>query len=285
MDYVGSAAIETDIGFSTAKRRLRLLSQTKVYTMFGKDEITNWEQYAQTLIPVDRDWIPRPRQVAAFLDGLLAIGSAPLRPTIRVGRTSVDSRKVANDFGGEVSSVPRRDWVRPKSVAIIPEALDGLDDYAVIMSGEGPPSRPAFRLFTHRARAEATPDMSDPEAQCQASTLIHAEFKDAYGFDVHCQLRREVVSTSSIDSEIAPSIPFFGKRCDPKNRTGMFQHPCTGAVIEVPDAGCSRFWVAFEFGKWLFPRIENSLNILDPSIVTCAEEKFNTKFVQGCYFL
>jgi hypothetical protein len=247
--------------------------------------MTNWEQYAQTLIPLDDDWAPLPLQVAAFLDGLIAIGSAPLRASIRVGRTLANPREVQNHSTGEISLVPRRDWVRPKSVDSIPEALDGFEDYVVIMSGEGPPPIPPFMLFTHEPSSGATPAMSEIEAQCQASTSIHTEFKDPYGFDVYCELRREAVSASSLDPEIAPSVPFFGHRCDPKNRTGMFQHPCTGAVIEVPDAGCGRFWIAFEFGRWLFPRIENSLNLLDPLIVACAEEKFDTKFVQGCYFL
>jgi hypothetical protein len=54
-----------------------------------------------------------------------------------------------------------------------------------------------------------------------------------------------------------------------------------GALIEVASASCSRFWIEFEFGRWLLPNIESSLDILDPAITKLAAESFRLSFAQG----
>jgi hypothetical protein len=55
-------------------------------------------------------------------------------------------------------------------------------------------------------------------------------------------------------------------------------------VIEVPNAGSARFWIEFEFGKFIYPKIEKRLEILSPLLVETAEECFQAEFVQGCRF-
>ena len=35
-------------------------------------------------------------------------------------------------------------------------------------------------------------------------------------------------------------------------------------LMEVANASCGGFWIEFEFGRWLLPKIDDSLEILDP---------------------
>jgi len=39
--------------------------------------------------------------------------------------------------------------------------------------------------------------------------------------------------------------------------------------------------VEFEFGKWLLPKIDDSLNVLNPSIAAMADQAFSTTLKQG----
>ena len=83
------------------------------------------------------------------------------------------------------------------------------------------------------------------------------------------------------DEETGCDVPFFGKPCGKQSRTALFRHPLTGALIEVANASCARFWVEFEFGKWLLPKIDDSLNILDPAITDLTDQCFGLAFAQG----
>jgi hypothetical protein len=65
---------------------------------------------------------------------------------------------------------------------------------------------------------------------------------------------------------------------------GIFPNPWTGEAIEVADAGCARFWIEFEFGKFIYPEVSGSFDVMSPAIVQDIEQCFGTKFVQGCRF-
>ena len=62
----------------------------------------------------------------------------------------------------------------------------------------------------------------------------------------------------------------------------VFHNPTTLEAIEVPGAGCARFWIDFEFGNELFPEVGANLDLLNPTIIDVAIEVFGTRFVQGC---
>ncbi len=55
-------------------------------------------------------------------------------------------------------------------------------------------------------------------------------------------------------------------------------------MIKVPKAVCARFWIEFKFGNWLIPKIDNSLDLLSPSIPMLANQSFGLGFAQGCSF-
>jgi len=75
----------------------------------------------------------------------------------------------------------------------------------------------------------------------------------------------------------------FGEPIEDLQAVGYFTNPFDGATIAVPEAGCARFWLEIQLGKWLFPRItDGRLDILDGALVSAANECFGVSFVQGC---
>ncbi len=241
-------------------------------TFMSEPFVRTFEQYTHSLIPDRVDFAPHPQQVVAFCDGLTKLGGAPLQSALRVGKLSGQFRTGWNPLTGTKSQIPRRDYSRLKDISEISEQLKGLDDYILAMSGKGPPRIPPFSLYN-------VTDLEKP----QSSEPTDYEFRGTYSLEVRCCLHAEAVATSNWHDETSiPREAPFGDPCPAKDRTGSFHHPCTGAIIRVPKAGCARFWIEFEFGKWLLPRIYDDLNLLTPAIVDCAEECFGTSFVQGC---
>lgn len=179
------------------------------------------EQYAHTLLADDLNFVPRPQQVAAFFDALVKIGAAPDRPQLRVMKLSGEVRSFTNPLTGKTTQIPRYTHIPLKQAAGIPQAIAGLMHYNVIMSGEGPPERPALEF----------------------------EHKGMYEFLVSCCLRAESVSTSSWheDIPISREVPFFDKPYSPADRTGFFQHADSDKVIKVANAGCGLFRIEFEY--------------------------------------
>jgi hypothetical protein len=108
----------------------------------------------------------------------------------------------------------------------------------------------------------------------EVGTAEEKEFRGTYLYRIHCCVRKEPVSTSDTVS--------FGNPCPPDSRTGIFHHPDTEAIIEIPNAACARFWIEFHFGKWLAPKIGNHLNLIQPSILQKASQHFGLPFAQGC---
>jgi hypothetical protein len=216
------------------------------------------EQYAHTLISDDLDFIPQPQQVAAFFDGLAKLGAAPSQPKLRVMKPSGEFRSGSNPLTGETIKIPGHTHISLGETSDIAEAIKGLAHYNVMMSGEGPPKLPALKF----------------------------DYEGTYNFEVSCHLRAELVSTSSCHGEVPidRKVPFFDTPCSSADRLGVFQHADTDKVIEVLNAGCSRFWIQFEYGKWLFPEMNDSLDLIQPSIAAKARECFGTTFVQGCHW-
>jgi hypothetical protein len=208
------------------------------------------------LIPDGVDFAPWPENVAAFLESLVSISSAPLEPTFSVGKLSGKFRTGSHPLTGEQLSMPVRNFARLGGISDIAGHIGSLDDYDVVMSGKGPAQLPPFKLYT----------IADGQ-EC--------EFDGTYAYDVSCCLRKTVVSMCE--------PPGFGAVCEPKQGTGVFHHPTTDVIIKVPNAACARFWIGFQFGKWLFPEAGSSLNLLAPDILTKALESFGVAFAQGCF--
>jgi hypothetical protein len=218
--------------------------------------------------------------VTAFLAALVSRGAAPRQARLRLGKLD-GFRTGVNPITRESLAIPRRRYAVVESVADRRAALQGLDDYNLQFSGMGPPDIPPLTLWMH----DPQPHTPEGKVPSHGDDCTVVEFKEIYDFTIHLRLRGEVASTSELhDSVIERQAPGFGQPDKSHSRLGFFNHPCTNKVIEVPKAGCARFWIEFEFGKWLVPKIYNSLDLLEPSIVETARECFGLGFVQGCHW-
>jgi hypothetical protein len=217
------------------------------------------EQYVHTLIPQDAQFCPRPQQVRHFVDGLSKLGAAPLNAEFKIGKPSGRVRSFTDPLTGEIRTIPGKEIIALNGAANLNRIVSTLDQYVLAMEGHGPPTLPAFPLY-----------------------LNGAPFADTYGFSVHCCVEAEPVSMSDLGGEEAGyDVPFFGKPCGKRRGTALFRHPLTSVLIEVTNASCARFWVEFEFGKWLLPKIDHWLDILDPAIADLANQCFGLAFAQG----
>ena len=215
------------------------------------------EQYLHTLIPTDPTFVPTPDQIVQFYNGLFTLGAEPLNWKLSLTKPSGRVREFKNPMTGEVKSMPINDRLSVVAPAELVSLIGTLQQYFVSLEGEGPPRTAAFPLY-----------------------FEDSPFTKTYAFIVRCWLKPEPVSMSCLgDKQTGEEVPFFGQPYS--RRDALFRHPVSGELIKVSDAGSARFWVEFEFGKWLLPKINDSLNILNPSIAAMADHAFSMNLKQG----
>jgi cellulase/cellobiase CelA1 len=248
--------------------------------------------YTHTLIPDQAGYTPHPNRVRDFVRALGQLGAIPIKPILQVvsdaeriswlegkpiivpvgldeGRRlatkSLPRREGRNPVTGEIIFVPRRDCTLLPDIEDLPLVLEGLDQYEFEVSGAGPLKLAWF-------------DFNPDSVPCESP----------FEFLLRCCLSREIVSTSDYhgDQPTSPEIKPFGRpiAADETNGIGFFSNPATLETINVPAAGCSRFWIELVFGKATFPKIEGSLNLLHPSVVAASNKAFGVNFAQGCWW-
>jgi hypothetical protein len=229
------------------------------------------EQYIHTLIASDSEYFPNPIQVAEFFDALARpfsfriIREGRWQPGLRVMKPGGRTRTGTNAFTGETFTIPVLDRIMIESTNEIPPLIESLDEYQVGASGEWSQGTAPLVLLN----TDTTPFSENPIC------------------DVICNIRPGPVSTSAWDLEAGTNVrnvPQFGSPWNGESTIGIFPNPWTGEVIEVPNAAAARFWIEFEFGKFIYPKIEKSLDVFSPPLVRMAEECFQTNLVQGCRF-
>jgi hypothetical protein len=217
------------------------------------------EQYSHTLIAVSREFVPAGLQIQSFLTTIISDGVIPENPTITLRILTGKFREYPhkNPFTGENIKIEIKDLQKLESLEKIPEMVEPLRDFEVAMESLGRPKMPPLEI----------------------------KFNEPYHLCVTCRVYSKCRSTSDPHEE-APdykSIIPYGKVCTQFQDVGTFANPHTLDSIVVPHAGCARFWIEFELGKFLCPEFAtNSLELLNPHIVSNAEKIFGTKFVQGC---
>lgn len=233
------------------------------------------EQYIHTLIAADSGFAPEPNPVARFYEemadsaGYRIVSNKPAHPGLLLVKPSGRFRTMTgrNVFTGETRSVSVPDFDRQQLAepSEIGPAIAGLEHYTVYASGEWDPSDAPLQLFT----TDGKPFIAE-----------------SYFCGLRCKAQPAPVTTSAWDFAIPTDkkIPKFGSPCGAEPDAGIFSNPWTGSAIIVPGAGCARFWIEFEFGKFVLPRIEDRLDLLSRAVVNLAEECFRTRFVQGCRF-
>jgi hypothetical protein len=220
---------------------------------------TSWdfEQYSQILIARPRHFVPSSTQVQDFLTSMLARGVIPGTPTISLRTPSDQRRERINPFTHQVEVFQITDGKLLNSENQIAANLANLGEYEIEISGMGAPQ----------------------------TSPIPIECDEPYHVGVTCSVSEKPRSTSNVHQNEPHTAPSFGTPCDDTATDGFFTNPRTGELIRVPDAGCARFWVRFELGKFLCPSLDGgTLDVLNPSIVADAERIFSSRFVQGCYW-
>jgi hypothetical protein len=216
------------------------------------------EHYSHLLIPRDREFVPQPARVAAFLDWLIRLRSAPRDASVKVGKHLGKVRASKDFLTGEVLfTIPVREFAVLDGVGAIEAELQGLEDYRLSVAGIGPPERPLFPLY----------GVSDRKWR--------SEIRGESFYEVAFHLRAAGIALNEFRAE---------KPCGPLEMEGVFRNPWSNVEIKVPGADCARFWVEFMFGSWEVPKIEESFDLLPPGIVSLATDTFAMNFVQGGVF-
>jgi hypothetical protein len=237
--------------------------------------------YEHFLIPSVPDYRPAASAIAAFLRGVIDHGHVGCDPTITYAKVSKDDSRVFHirDFvTGEPVTIraPSRKMEKREQLTALAENVrvaENEGEYNVWLASEGIPQRPSFVLGY----------VDDGKWKAFEGPPYHAE--------VWCQVRSRIVRLYHLESEddlhrppdLSNSLPRFDEDCGADQRDGLFVHPEVGA-IRISNAGCGMFWITFRFGKFVFPRIkeDQSVNLLDESIVDLARGTFGVDFVQAC---
>jgi len=217
-------------------------------------------QYSQTLIAKPKDFIPSVSQIEEFLSSMIAQGVVPDNPTIvlRVPTGKTREYPYVDPLTGKNLIVELKDHKKLESLVKISNVVQALHDYELEVAGVGRPKLPPLAIG----------------------------FKDSYHVGVTCFVSSKHRSTSDLhEAGIGKRITRYRQLCPEMPNDGFFSNPHTLETITVPDAGCARFWVQFELGKFLVPEFKQSgMELLNPPIVAEAERAFGIAFVQGCYW-
>ena len=225
------------------------------------------EQYAHLLISADPDFVPDAALVTAFFNlilnssGFLLVVDPPFNPGIIVLMPSDRVRKGTDPMTGEVITIPTRDRLVLRDSSEISSSIHGLEEWTVGASGKWVPGKTPIEFTV----SDGTPF----ESECICF--------------VSCNKRPKPVCTSDGWRESERETPefTFGDPNSTIQSTGVFTQPWTGERVEVADGGSARFWIEFEFGKWLLPNMTNSFDVLRPELATAVQNCFGTRFVQA----
>lgn len=215
------------------------------------------EQYQHLLIAEVDQFVPTSQMVSSFLSDLIDGGFLPTPVELVLRVPTGEVRRFTNPFTGEIDLVPRKAHHKLDRVSEIAVQAGRLRDYEAVASGFGTPLLAALPVSTD----------------------------DPYFLGVTCRVSSLLRSTS----HFVPADPgrgqlAFASPIEDSIDSGVFTNPHDGSSIEVQNAGCARFWIEIELGKFMFPEIHDSLELLHPGIVSAAERIFGVRFAQGCNY-
>jgi hypothetical protein len=242
--------------------------------------------YEHLLIPVLSDYRPDAGRVVAFLQGIVSKGHVAEGARIsfaKVVKNDASGRQIQDPMTNKTIQipVPSRKIERPIASTSFSEILglaDGEPEYDVMVEAEGLPRYPP----------------------CNVGYIDGETWRPVdrpYSLAICCHVRRRAVRLYSLQSAHDLHRPpdfsefqfRFDEDCEVEERDGLFVHPEAGAIW-ISDAGSGTFWIAFRYGKQLFPRLpgdriqlkENRIQILDKAVIELAESTFETDFVEAC---
>jgi hypothetical protein len=235
--------------------------------------------YSHLLIPVSAEYRPEPDAVASFAGGLIDNGNVADGITINFSRVTKGEprvRQMPDPMTGDTIEVqgPSRSIERPQQLSnaaeIVVRAADERE-YDVSIAAEGVPSTAPLTVGYFEGDDWKTMDST-------------------YYLEIRCRVRGNPVRINMLENEndlhappdLANYRPRFDEDSLPHERDGLFVHPEAGA-INIPNAGTGTFWIEFNYGNFIFPRLrDHGVNVLDESVVNLARNVFDSEFVQAC---
>jgi hypothetical protein len=235
------------------------------------------ESYTHLLIPTNKTMRPTKQSVIQFIERVTQIGfvgkDCELRAS-QVIRTEPQIQERRNPFNGQTLKVqtnsrksqPAR---RIKSPAEI--SLTDRQEYNFSLTSAGRSPVPPFALGSRGRDGAWQPFVGD----CHMEITVHV--RDA--LVRVCRFADELGHNSPPPSV---RLPIYDEDCKDDKCDGFFEHPDSAQIIRIPNAGCARFWISFELGKWIWPEpVGNSPGGLDPRLISLAAEAFATDFVEA----
>jgi hypothetical protein len=115
-------------------------------------------------------------------------------------------------------------------------------------------------------------------------------FVGQYHLRIVCHVRNAPVRACRLASRGALNPPppgisesIYDEDCEESETDGFFQHPELPSVVRIPNARCARFWIEFEYGKWIWPKLAgNIFKRLNPTVNEATTRIFATNFDEAC---
>jgi hypothetical protein len=209
------------------------------------------------LIPTQPGYIPSPQQVIQFIKELFHFGAAPTDLSIRLRTLSGETSYARNPSTGE--KIPLQRWTEPRLLKFeaISPAIEGVNDFVLTLSGEGPLPLPPFELYRRDGSGLA---LSDPYS-CSVKFAVRSKPTQlSESWHEHCR-------TFLLPPEFAADA------C-----------PHCGAIHSGEDEVQPKFWIEFGFEGAGLPSFKASPEPIHPQILASAEQIFDVSFIHGRFF-
>ena len=222
-------------------------------------QLCDMPEYSHTLIPQSQDPL-KADTVVEFLAALESGSAAPENSSLRLSYPSGRTREFRNPFTQKVEQISILTSELVADGAALLDILGAREHFNIVVSGSCP--------------KDFLPWLIQRPQDLSYSVAIMAR---PFTFSTSCWHHD--------DRSCEPPLrPAFGHPCSSKSTTGLFHHPLTMAVIEVPWAGSARFVLEFSLGKCIPPKLEGHTEYLHPTICQIAPAVFNSPFHQGFHW-
>ena len=235
--------------------------------------------YTHLLIPESPEYRPRSEAVADFARGIVEhyLGKSAHASFSPVTKGDSKVRKMVNPISGETLQFngPPRSREKPLVFSTVPELVtlaESYPEYDLSIVPSDSPIRPP--LLIGYVESDQWQPMEgnyhlEIRLRIRSTSVFISRFKSEQDVD------------RPLDFKNLPS-PRFDEDCTTSATKGVFVHPESGPFT-LPYGGCGRFWIEFNYGKSIFPRlVDESVRILDDETLTFAQETFAIAFVQAC---
>jgi hypothetical protein len=203
---------------------------------------------------------PNLEQLTQFFVSLKTIGGLPEHASFKVvahtGRTRLwgTNAKTGEEYFGPELKISR--FVELKDA--VQCALEE-QNFDLAAEAKGPARIEPFELY---------------DADNYASRLPGPPCSKSYTLSVRCKQRDKV-------THVLHSV--FDRKSDVMlGEPAVFENPWNHEPIQTSALSGARFWIELGVGDYLMPMVRGTLDILDPRLVTVANDVFGIKFDQGC---